>query len=153
MLRRPTSEGVDWWEVRAKGLRNQLARIGGVLVGSESRTREAQKGLARTGSMNLNWRGVFPAATTQFTTDQSLDIDATMRHLDAMIEAGVHGMIMLGTVGENCSLEYAEKLDVLQGDGRARRRPRAGADGVAEYTTRSACRFAEAAAEGSASTA
>ena len=32
-----------------------------------------------------------------------------------MIDAGVHGMIMLGTVGENCSLEYAEKLDVFEG--------------------------------------
>ena len=31
-----------------------------------------------------------------------------------MIEAGIHGLIMLGTVGENCSLEYAEKLDVLR---------------------------------------
>ena len=37
-----------------------------------------------------------------------------MAHLDSMIEAGVHGLIMLGTVGENCSLEYAEKLDVLR---------------------------------------
>ena len=37
---------------------------------------------------------------------------ATLAHLDAMIEAGVHGMILLGTVGENCSLEYAEKLAV-----------------------------------------
>ena len=59
--------------------------------------------------MNLNWRGVFPAATTQFTADEAVDIDATMRHLDAMIDAGVHGMIMLGTVGENCSLEYVAK--------------------------------------------
>ena len=45
-----------------------------------------------------------------------------------MIEAGVHGLIMLGTVGENCSLEYAEKLEVLRATVEHVARPRAGAD-------------------------
>src|SRR5689334_22412136 len=92
--------------------------------------------------MRCEWRGVFPAAVTHFHDDESLDLDATMRHLDAMIEAGVHGLIMLGTVGENCSLEYAEKLDVL----RAAVRHVAGRvpvlTGVAECRTATACRFA-----------
>ena len=92
--------------------------------------------------MNVNWAGVFPAATTQFKSDQSLDVPATMRHLDAMIAAGVHGMIMLGTVGENCSLDYREKLDVLKATvehvgGRV-----PVLTGVAECTTALACRFA-----------
>src|SRR4029077_12336747 len=64
--------------------------------------------------MAVHWQGVFPAATTQFFPDQSLDLRSTMAHLDRMIEAGVHGMIMLGTVGENCSLEYGEKMEVLK---------------------------------------
>lgn len=64
--------------------------------------------------MKAIWQGVFPASTTQFQPDQSLDIPATMAHVDRMIEAGIHGLIMLGTVGENCSLEYAEKLEVLR---------------------------------------
>src|SRR5205807_4782968 len=55
---------------------------------------------------------------------------------------GAHGVIMLGTVGENCSLEYAEKLDVL----RAAVRQVAGCvpvlTGVAECSTALACRFA-----------
>jgi 4-hydroxy-tetrahydrodipicolinate synthase len=68
-----------------------------------------------------------------------------MRHLDAMIEAGVHGMIMLGTVGENCSLEFNEKTELLTKtvnhiNGRV-----PVLSGVAEYTTRLACRYAEAA--------
>ncbi len=71
--------------------------------------------------MNVRWRGVFPAATTQFGDEGALNLRATVKHLGAMIDAGVHGMIMLGTVGENCSLEYREKLDVL----------RAAVDGVA----------------------
>ena len=71
--------------------------------------------------MAVQWRGVFPAATTQFHADQSLDIPATLAHLDAMIEAGVHGLIMLGTVGENCSLEYAREARGAEGDRRPRR--------------------------------
>ena len=59
-----------------------------------------------------------------------------------MLLAGVHGMIMLGTVGENCSLEYREKLDVLratveQVSGRV-----PVLSGVAECSTALACRFA-----------
>jgi 4-hydroxy-tetrahydrodipicolinate synthase len=64
--------------------------------------------------MKAFWEGVFPAATTQFHPDQSLNLPATMTHIDRMIEAGIHGLIMLGTVGENCSLEYPEKLEVLR---------------------------------------
>jgi 4-hydroxy-tetrahydrodipicolinate synthase len=92
--------------------------------------------------MKCTWRGVFPAAVTHFRDDESLDLPATMKHLDAMIAAGIHGLIMLGTVGENCSLEYAEKLEVL----RATVKHVAGRvpvlTGVAECSTRLACRFA-----------
>ncbi len=92
--------------------------------------------------MKPTWHGVFPAATTQFRDDYTLALSATMAQLDSMIEAGVHGLIMLGTVGENCSLEYDEKLDVL----RAAVAHVAGRcpvlSGVAECTTARACRFA-----------
>lgn len=92
--------------------------------------------------MTIDWAGVFPAATTEFAADQSLDIPATLEHLDAMIDAGVHGLILLGTVGENCSLQYREKLDVLAAavEHVAGRIPVL--TGVAEYTTPLACRFA-----------
>jgi len=64
--------------------------------------------------MTVDWKGVYPAACTQFKSDQSLDVPSTLKHLDAMLAAGIHGLVMLGTVGENCSLEYGEKLDVLK---------------------------------------
>ncbi|HXX94181.1 MAG TPA: dihydrodipicolinate synthase family protein, partial [Planctomycetota bacterium] len=64
--------------------------------------------------MKVNWKGVYPAATTAFTRDQIVDLAATAAHCDALIRAGMHGLVMLGTVGENHSLEYAEKLDVLR---------------------------------------
>jgi dihydrodipicolinate synthase/N-acetylneuraminate lyase len=63
--------------------------------------------------MKVNWHGVFPALTTQFRDDQSLDIAATARHLEKMIDAGIHGVVFLGTVGENTALEYEEKLTVI----------------------------------------
>jgi 1-pyrroline-4-hydroxy-2-carboxylate deaminase len=92
--------------------------------------------------MTVNWKGVFPAATTQFHNDQSLDIKGTTAQVERMLLAGVHGMITLGTVGENCSLECREKLDVLratveQVSGRV-----PVLSGVAECSTALACRFA-----------
>jgi len=97
--------------------------------------------------MSVNWKGVYPAACTQFKADQSLDIPATLKHLDAMIGAGIHGLVMLGTVGENCSLEYHEKLEVLKRSVKhvAGRVPVL--TGVAEYTTALGCRFAADAAK------
>jgi 4-hydroxy-tetrahydrodipicolinate synthase len=96
--------------------------------------------------MRCNWRGVFPAAVTHFRDDLSLDLAATLKHLDAMLAAGVNGLIMLGTVGENCSLEYAEKLDVLRAVVEHVRKRVPVLTGVAEYTTTLACRMAADAA-------
>ena len=95
--------------------------------------------------MNVSWRGVYPAVTTQFRPDFSLDLEATARHVDVLIREGVDGLIMLGTVGENCSLEPGEKLDMLRHivghvEGRV-----PVLSGVAEYTTALAARFAASA--------
>ena len=65
-------------------------------------------------TMKVDWKGVFPAITTQFRQDQSLDLAATAKHLETMIAAGIHGVVLLGTVGENTALEYQEKLAVLR---------------------------------------
>ncbi|WP_397569151.1 dihydrodipicolinate synthase family protein [Schlesneria sp. T3-172] len=97
--------------------------------------------------MNVTWQGVFPAAITHFHRDQSLDIPSTLRHLEQMIDAGIHGVVMLGTVGENCSLERQEKLDVLKATVDLVRGRIPVLTGVAEYTTAFACRYAAAAKE------
>jgi 4-hydroxy-tetrahydrodipicolinate synthase len=92
--------------------------------------------------MRPDWRGVFPAITTQFHGDCSLNIEATARHLESMIEAGIHGVVLLGTVGENTALEYPEKLTVVR-EMRAVARGRIPVlSGVAEYTTALGCRYA-----------
>jgi 4-hydroxy-tetrahydrodipicolinate synthase len=92
--------------------------------------------------MSVTWRGVFPAATTQFHSAGSLDLTTTVQHIDALLWAGVHGVIALGTVGENCSLEYGEKLDVLRAIVKQVGGKVPVLTGVAEYTTALACRFA-----------
>ena len=93
--------------------------------------------------MSTHWSGVFPAATTEFHSDQTLDIPGTLAHLDKMIDAGIDGLIMLGTVGENCSLSGAEKREVLKATVKrvAGRIPVL--SGVAECTTSLACKFAD----------
>ena len=95
--------------------------------------------------MQIDWSGVFPAATTQFNTDESLNLPATMEHLDAMLDAGINGLIMLGTVGENCSLSAAEKIEVLEATVRHVNGRVPVLTGVAEFTTTQACEFARAA--------
>lgn len=62
----------------------------------------------------MQWSGVFPAATTQFKPDLSVDLEATQGVLDALVRDGVHGLVVMGTCGENNSLEPDEKLRVLE---------------------------------------
>ncbi len=93
-----------------------------------------------------DWRGVYPAATTQFAADLSIDVEASQRVLDALIRDGVHGIVLLGTCGENNSLEPEEKRTLL----RAAVEVAAGrvpiVVGVSEMTTPRAARFARDAA-------
>lgn len=87
------------------------------------------------GATSSDWRGVFPAVMTQFQRDGSLDLDGTVSALDRLIQAGVSGLIMLGTLGENTSLSSEEKRNVLRAavETAAGRLPVL--SGVAEYTT------------------
>ena len=97
--------------------------------------------------MTLTWHGVIPAVTTQFKSDQSLDVSATLTHIDALLAGGVHGLVMLGTVGENCSLENTEKAELLARTVRHVGGRAPVISGVAEYTTAQACRAAKMAAD------
>ncbi len=92
--------------------------------------------------MSVSWRGVFPAACTQFKEDFSLDTPATLKHIDAMLKAGVHGLVMLGTVGENNSLEPAEKIELLTAVVAHVNKRIPVLTGVSELTTKRAVQFA-----------
>ncbi|MHB8283944.1 MAG: dihydrodipicolinate synthase family protein [Caulobacteraceae bacterium] len=92
---------------------------------------------------SMKWSGVFPAATTQFNESLSIDIAATQGVLDALVRDGVHGLVVLGTCGENNSLEPEEKRQVLTAavEVVAGRVPIV--VGVSELTTPRACAFAK----------
>lgn len=64
--------------------------------------------------MNVNWKGVYPAVTTKFFKDGSLDIESFEKNILAQIDAGVHGIILGGSLGEASTLKNSEKLELLQ---------------------------------------
>ena len=94
----------------------------------------------------IGWSGVFPAVTTQFRPNFDLDIDATKKVLDGLVNDGVSGLIICGTVGENTSLSRPEKIAVME----AAKEVAGGRvpiiAGIAEFTTQSACEIAKDAA-------
>jgi 4-hydroxy-tetrahydrodipicolinate synthase len=94
-------------------------------------------------SSSTGWSGIFPAVTTQFSKDGALDLPATQREIDALVKAGVHGLIMLGTCGENCSLLPEEKRAVLAATKEVVKGRVPIVSGVAEYTTALGAQFAK----------
>ncbi|MGB0829181.1 MAG: dihydrodipicolinate synthase family protein [Flavobacteriaceae bacterium] len=61
----------------------------------------------------IKWEGVMPAITTQFKKDYTLDLAAFKKNLAAQINAGVHGIILGGTLGEASTLSDEEKSQLL----------------------------------------
>ena len=94
-----------------------------------------------TASQRL-WNGVYPAATTQFAEDLSVDLDATQATQVALVDDGVDGLVLLGTCGENNSLEPDEKRQVLRGAVEAVRGRVPLVAGVSEFTTERAIQYA-----------
>lgn len=92
--------------------------------------------------MQVSWAGVFPAATTQFAPDMSIDLAATQKVQDALVRDGVHGLIVMGTVGENNSLDADEKRDLLRAAVEAVNKRAPVIVGVSEMDTRRAIAFA-----------
>ncbi|UCS91849.1 dihydrodipicolinate synthase family protein [Echinicola marina] len=62
----------------------------------------------------MNWNGVFPAVTTKFHADGSIDYDTFFLNLEAQLEGGVKGVILGGTLGESSVLEDEEKIELTQ---------------------------------------
>jgi 4-hydroxy-tetrahydrodipicolinate synthase len=59
--------------------------------------------------MNLKWEGVMPAVTTKFTDNDTLDLQMFETNIKAQLEAGVHGIVLGGTLGEASTLLEEEK--------------------------------------------
>ncbi|MBW8714417.1 MAG: dihydrodipicolinate synthase family protein [Variovorax paradoxus] len=60
------------------------------------------------------WQGIFPAITTKFHADESIDAEGTARHIDFQIRNGIHGLVTCGSLGEASTLTLEEKLQVAK---------------------------------------
>jgi len=60
------------------------------------------------------WQGIFPAVTTKFHADESIDAEGTARHIDFQIRNGIHGLVTCGSLGEASTLTLEEKLQVAK---------------------------------------
>jgi 1-pyrroline-4-hydroxy-2-carboxylate deaminase len=87
------------------------------------------------------WQGVFPAITTQFKRDQSIDLEATARHAEVLIDSGVAGLIFLGSLGENQTMRREEKRLVIEAMVKAVRGRVPVLSGVAESSCQEACAY------------
>lgn len=62
----------------------------------------------------VEWKGVMPAVTTKFTSEDKLDLDMFSVNINAQIEAGVNGIILGGTLGEASTLTGYEKKLLIE---------------------------------------
>jgi 4-hydroxy-tetrahydrodipicolinate synthase len=94
-------------------------------------------------SQSVSWSGVFPAVTTQFNDDFSLNLEATHKVISNLVRDGVSGLVICGTVGENTSLSVAEKISLVEAakDASGGRVPVI--SGIAEFTSANACAVAK----------
>lgn len=60
------------------------------------------------------WTGVFPAVTTKFHADESLDLAATASHIQWQLDCGADGIIVCGSLGEASTLTADEKISILK---------------------------------------
>ncbi|MBP7582006.1 dihydrodipicolinate synthase family protein [Vogesella sp. XCS3] len=60
------------------------------------------------------WTGVFPAVTTKFHADESLDLAATVSHIQWQLDCGADGIIVCGSLGEASTLTADEKISILK---------------------------------------
>lgn len=59
--------------------------------------------------MSIQWKGVMPAVTTKFTDNDKLDLKTFECNINAQLDAGVHGIVLGGTLGEASTLSDEEK--------------------------------------------
>jgi 4-hydroxy-tetrahydrodipicolinate synthase len=90
----------------------------------------------------MRFPGIIPAVTTPFTERGDIQTDALKRNVERMVQAGVHGFVATGTMGESASLTLPERELVTRSvaEAAAGRVPVLG--GIAAATSRVACEYA-----------
>ena len=64
--------------------------------------------------MSFEWKGVFPALLTPFNKKEELDLDMFEKNLAAQVAAGVHGVIIAGSLGEASTITEKEKEELVE---------------------------------------
>jgi 4-hydroxy-tetrahydrodipicolinate synthase len=64
--------------------------------------------------MQFEWKGVMPAVTTKFTDNDTLDLKMFGKNIKAQVEAGVHGIVLGGSLGEASTLTSDEKAKLIE---------------------------------------
>jgi 4-hydroxy-tetrahydrodipicolinate synthase len=62
----------------------------------------------------MKWHGVFPAITTAFKADLSVDHEFVAQHASWLIDNGCAGIVALGSLGEGGTLRMEEKEAVVR---------------------------------------
>jgi dihydrodipicolinate synthase/N-acetylneuraminate lyase len=62
----------------------------------------------------MRFPGILPAVTTPFDADDEIDVDALKANVEALLEAGVHGFVANGTMGEAAGLTREERQTVIR---------------------------------------
>lgn len=96
---------------------------------------------------NVRWQGVFPAVTSKFHADETLDFEAMRKHFGFLIDNGVHGLVTCGSLGEASTLTLEEKLAVTRCAVEVSGGRIPVLANVSETSTREALRFIEEAVE------
>ncbi|CAM1346154.1 4-hydroxy-tetrahydrodipicolinate synthase (Dihydrodipicolinate synthetase) [Tenacibaculum crassostreae] len=99
----------------------------------------------------INWEGVMPAVTTKFTNEDTLDLQMFEVNIKAQLEAGVHGIILGGTLGEASTLSDNEKRTLVRKAVRIVEGKVPVIINIAEQTTKGAIEAAQKAKEDGAS--
>lgn len=64
--------------------------------------------------MSILWKGVFPAFTTKFTANDTLDLPLFEKGLQSQLDAGVDGIVLGGSLGEASTLTTEEKETLVK---------------------------------------
>eukprot|EP01090_Pellita_catalonica_P023649 TRINITY_DN9853_c0_g1_i2.p1 TRINITY_DN9853_c0_g1~~TRINITY_DN9853_c0_g1_i2.p1 ORF type:complete len:308 (+),score=53.68 TRINITY_DN9853_c0_g1_i2:750-1673(+) len=97
--------------------------------------------------MSINWNGVMPAVTTKFTNDDALDLNMFEVNIKAQLDAGVHGIVLGGTLGEASTLSDDEKRILTQTTVKLVNNKAPVLINIAEQTTKAAIEAAQKAEE------
>jgi len=62
----------------------------------------------------MRFPGIIPAVTTPFAADGEIDIAGLEANLTALLDAGVHGIVATGTMGEAGSMSTGERRTVVE---------------------------------------